>query len=150
MGDSFRVSTQYGDLKETAAIDGHETGGPLDELAKETTLKRGFVPVGFGLHQLHTNDDGKLPFAAWLRRAGRPDEKVWPGNWCQRAAQMLQVDLATAEITYETDDGLLDFHALRVMFISSLVRGGIHPKIVRTLARHSQIELTMQLYTQPI
>jgi hypothetical protein len=75
-------------------------------------------------------------------------EKVWPGNWYQRAAEMLQVDLGAAQIPYETDEGFLDFHALRATFITSLVRAGVHPKIVQTLARHSQIELTMQAYTK--
>lgn len=28
------------------------------------------------------------------------------------------------------------------------LRAGVHPKIVQTLARHSQSELTMQLYTK--
>jgi activator of HSP90 ATPase len=61
---------------------------------------------------------------------------------------MLQVDLAVAKIPYETEEGFLDFHALRATFITSLVRAGVHPKIVQTLARHSQIELTMQAYTK--
>lgn len=86
--------------------------------------------------------------AKWLCTHCRPDEKIWPGNWYQRAAEMLEVDLKAAGIPVKTADGILDFHALRATFITSLVRGGVHPKIVQTLARHSQIELTMKLYTK--
>jgi hypothetical protein len=65
MGESFKASVQYGDLKGTAAIDGHETGGPLHDLAEFTTIKPGYIPVGFGLTRLHPNKDGKLPFTIY-------------------------------------------------------------------------------------
>ncbi len=41
-----------------------------------------------------------------------------------------------------------DFHSLRMTFITNLARGGVHPKVAQTLARHSSIELTMNTYTQ--
>lgn len=41
---------------------------------------------------------------------------------------------------------VFDFHALRHQFMSNLVRGGEHPKEVQSLARHSTITLTMDLY----
>jgi integrase len=111
-----------------------------------------FVRASLAKNRTETEQPLPVEFAAtldgWIRRTARPDEKVWPGNWYQRAAEMLQVDLKAAKIPYETEDGFLDFHALRVTFITSLVRGGVHPKIVQTLARHSQIDLTMQLYTR--
>ena len=40
-----------------------------------------------------------------------------------------------------------DFHALRHSFISSLARSGVHPKIAQDLARHSDIRLTMNVYS---
>jgi hypothetical protein len=61
---------------------------------------------------------------------------------------MLQVDLKAAKVPYETADGVLDFHALRATYITELVRANTHPKIVQTLARHSEISLTMKLYTK--
>jgi len=42
----------------------------------------------------------------------------------------------------------LDFHCLRVTFITNLALGGVHPKVARTLARHSTITLTMDHYTK--
>lgn len=57
---------------------------------------------------------------------------------------MLRDDLARAGIEVETAAGVVDFHSLRVTFITNLARGGVHPKV----ARHSTIELTMQTYTK--
>jgi integrase len=75
-------------------------------------------------------------------------ERIWPGNWLERAAQMLRRDLEAAKIDYRDADGrVFDFHALRHQFISNLARGGVHPKEAQTLARHSTITLTMDRYT---
>jgi integrase len=41
----------------------------------------------------------------------------------------------------------VDFHSLRVTFISSLAAAGVHPRVAQALARHSSIELTMKAYT---
>jgi hypothetical protein len=65
MGDSFVADTQYGDLQGTAAIDGHETGGPLHDLAEYSSLKPGYFPIGFGLHRLDPLESGKLPFTIY-------------------------------------------------------------------------------------
>ena len=45
-------------------------------------------------------------------------------------------------------DGTLDFHSLRVTFVTSLARSGVHPKVAQMLARHSTIEITMGTYTK--
>ena len=51
-------------------------------------------------------------------------------------------------LRYETRDGLFaDFHSLRHFFITSLERSGISPKMAQTLARHSDIRLTLGVYT---
>ncbi len=44
-------------------------------------------------------------------------------------------------------ESVLDFHALRHTFITSVVKSGAHPKQAQRLARHSKIELTMNHYT---
>lgn len=41
----------------------------------------------------------------------------------------------------------MDFHALRHTFISNLARAGVHPRNAQALARHSTIDLTMNVYT---
>jgi len=81
--------------------------------------------------------------------AGRPaDQPVWPGKWFEDAAEMLRVDLEAAGIPYRDDaDRVADFHALRHSYITLLERSGVSPKLAQELARHSDIRLTMNVYT---
>ncbi len=83
--------------------------------------------------------------ARWLRgKSGR----VWPGLWHKKAAKLLRTDLAAAGVKYRDNMGrVLDFHALRGTFITSLTRAGVHPKTAQVLARHGDINLTMKYYT---
>ena len=63
-------------------------------------------------------------------------------------ARMIRADLQEAGIPYhDSQDRVADFHALRHTFITNLARSGVHPKTAQTLARHSTMELTMQVYT---
>ncbi len=71
---------------------------------------------------------------------------LFPGSWFQRAAEMLRRDLARAGIPYQTEEGVVDFHALRHTFISHLSRSGTDPKVVQALARHSTFALTYDRY----
>jgi len=50
---------------------------------------------------------------------------------------------------YSSDpDGLYaDFHSLRHWFITGLARASVSPKMAQTLARHSDIRLTLGVYT---
>ena len=51
-------------------------------------------------------------------------------------------------LTYCNADGLYaDVHSNRHLFIASLERPGIRPKMAQTLARHSDIRLTLGRYT---
>ena len=51
-------------------------------------------------------------------------------------------------LTYADGDGkYADFHSNRHLFITSLERAGLSPKMAQTLARHSDIRLTLGLYT---
>ena len=80
---------------------------------------------------------GRMPQASAL---GIP--KTW------RSAQMLRDDLEAAQIAYTDAAGrVLDFHALRHSFVTTLVAGGVSPKVAQTLARHSSVTLTMDRYT---
>lgn len=86
---------------------------------------------------------------SWLaaKPAGR---RVWPGSWAESkgAGKMLQKDLLVAGIPYVDENGLYaDFHALRHTFITNMVKSGISPKTAQSLARHSTIDLTMNVYT---
>ncbi len=51
-------------------------------------------------------------------------------------------------LTYCNADGLYaDFHSNRHLFITSLERAGLSPKMAQTLARHSDVRLTLGTYT---
>ncbi len=63
-------------------------------------------------------------------------------------AKMIRNDARAAGVPIDTADGTLDFHSLRVSFVTSLARSGVHPKVAQTLARHSTMELTMRVYTK--
>ena len=79
--------------------------------------------------------------------SAKPVERIWPGTWIERSAEMLRDDLEAASIPYSTDDGVFDFHAFRHQFITSLAKNGVHPKLAQTLTRHSTITLTMDRYS---
>jgi hypothetical protein len=51
-------------------------------------------------------------------------------------------------LAYKDADGRhADFHSLRHTFVTTLVRSGVSPKAAQSLARHSTINLTMNVYT---
>ena len=76
-----------------------------------------------------------------------PGKPLFPGRWYERAAEMLRKDLKVAGIPYKKQGEVLDFHALRHTFITNLASSGVHPKDAQILARHSDINLTMNYYT---
>jgi integrase len=109
----------------------------------------------------------------WLRYkpAG---QLVWPGTWAKskEAGVMLRADLDRARdawiqeavkandehevkrreqssyLAYRDADGrYADFHALRHTFITNMAKSGVSPKAAQSLARHSTIDLTMNVYT---
>ena len=60
----------------------------------------------------------------------------------------MQVDLQAAGVEYINAFGLYaDFHALRHTFITNMMKAGVNPKTAQALARHSTIDLTMNVYT---
>ena len=51
-------------------------------------------------------------------------------------------------MAYEDDHRhVVDFHSLRKTFITNLTRSSVTPKTAQLLARHSDINLTMNTYT---
>ena len=73
--------------------------------------------------------------------------QLWPGTWRERAAKMLRADLAAAGIPYRTEDGYADFHCLRHSYVSMLAANGTPIKTAMELARHSDVNLTMAVYS---
>lgn len=51
-------------------------------------------------------------------------------------------------LLYRNHAGLYaDFHSCRHLFITSLERAGVRPKVAQILARHSDIRLTLGIYS---
>ena len=134
-----------------------------------------FVRLLAGYAKNQTQVDQPLPvdLAASLRDylGGKPSNRcVWEGTWRERSARMFANDLTAARaawleeagadaaerarreassfLAYRDGEGLVaDFHALRHTFITLLARSGVSPKMAQSLARHSDINLTMSRYT---
>ena len=80
-------------------------------------------------------------------------EKLWDGSWARSraGAAMIKADLEAAGVKYKDRSGrYADFHSLRHTFVSNLARAGVHPKNAQALARHSTIDLTMNVYTHTV
>jgi|GEM_PF-1869192 len=76
-----------------------------------------------------------------------PHTKAFSGMWKDAGAEMLREDLKLAEIDYKTDEGIVDFHSLRHTFGTQLAKSGVLPQDAQKLMRHSDINLTMGIYT---
>ncbi|NIA16036.1 MAG: tyrosine-type recombinase/integrase [Nitrospiraceae bacterium] len=60
----------------------------------------------------------------------------------------LEIDLKAAGIPKHTEDGKIDFHALRVAYVSFVLEAGASAKEAQVLARHSTPDLTMNVYAR--
>ena len=77
-----------------------------------------------------------------------PAARLFPVRASYRAAEALRADLEAAEIPYRDGTGRRrDFHSFRLGFVTRLARAGVHPRVAQQLARHSTINLTMEVYT---
>ena len=62
-------------------------------------------------------------------------------------ARDLRMDLKEADIPVETEEGGIDFHAVRVAFTNLIrERGGADPKEAQELARHQSVDQTFNTY----
>ncbi|MDO5114215.1 MAG: site-specific integrase, partial [Planctomycetia bacterium] len=112
---------------------------------------------------------------SWLvKRNPKPEEILFPiskeiSGIDRNTAEMIAYDLAAAHnfwiaesqtpeeekereqsdfLKYKDSQGkFADFHGLRHTFITNLSLNGVDPKTAQTLARHSTMELTMNVYT---
>jgi len=89
--------------------------------------------------------------AAELRRA-RPTDVAPETKVFGRIPRMrdLKPDLERAKIDYMDADGRqADFHALRMTFGTMLAKSGVAPRTAMELMRHTDLRLTMNVYTDP-
>jgi integrase len=59
-------------------------------------------------------------------------------------------DLAWLARARDRRGRVVDIHALRHTFGTHLSAAGVHPRVAMAAMRHSRIELTMNLYTDPV
>ena len=71
-----------------------------------------------------------------------------PGGSLRATAQMMKRDCESAGLKYSTTDGFFDFHANRVLFITSLCRSNVNLIMAQKLARHSDPKLTSNVYSK--
>ena len=72
--------------------------------------------------------------------------QIWIAETDDEAEQKKRI--ASDFLKYQATDGkFADFHALRHTFITNLSYANVAPKTAQMLARHSDIKLTMQIYT---
>jgi len=67
---------------------------------------------------------------------------------CNPRVEVLKKDLAAAGIAFETSEGVVDFHALRATYGTSLARAGVTLALAQKLMRHSTPVLTANVYTK--
>jgi len=68
-----------------------------------------------------------------------------------RMADMIRADCEAAGIDCEDNgQGKVDFHSLRHTTGTLLAASGVHPKVAQTIMRHSDINLTMSIYTHTL
>lgn len=87
-----------------------------------------------------------------LREFRRADAAPFQTPFCGLVPRVptFRKDLVRAEIPFEDDAGRrVDLHALRHTFGTNLVKSGAQPRVVMELMRHSDIRLTMRIYTDP-
>ena len=63
-------------------------------------------------------------------------------------ARSLDHDLKKAGIAKSTDEGTVDFHALRVTYATLLIERGASPKETQELLRHASPDMTMNVYAR--
>ncbi len=68
-----------------------------------------------------------------------------------KAYVMLKEDLKRADIPDKDEDGkYADFHSLRHSYATLLKNSGVHPKTAQMLLRHSDVNLTLGIYTHSL
>jgi integrase len=78
----------------------------------------------------------------------RADLEAARNLWLAEDASLREEREKSDFLKYRDQDGrFADFHSLRHTFITNLIKANVSPKVAQTLARHSDIRLTMDIYT---
>lgn len=74
-----------------------------------------------------------------------PNDRVFPN--LTRKLDEFKADLAAAKIEFKIGGRQADFHALRYTLATNLSRANVAPRVAMELMRHSEMRLTMSVYT---
>jgi integrase len=119
------------DTKNREAVDVPLRGDLVDDLRQWITAKQN----ASGVVRIKADDK-------------RRDEPLF--NVPRQLVKCLNRDLAAAGIDKVDDRGrTIDVHALRHTFGTLLSRGGVAPRTAQQAMRHSDVRLTMNVYTDP-
>ncbi len=142
-------------------VDQLDLDGPIPfvalDAADEKNREGSDIPLRDDLAaDLHDRLAGKLArLQAVARDRGEPIPARLPADTAvfdvpDKLCKILNRDLRLAEIAKRDDRGrVLDVHALRHTFGSLLSKGGVTPRTAQAAMRHSKIDLTMNVYTDP-
>ena len=129
MGTGFRAGELRSLLPEDFKLDGDNPRIEIDG-SRTKNGKAAIQPIRRDLAEF---------LRPWLagKEPGKP-VLVFPA----RSADMLRLDLEAAGIPYEASEGVCDFHAIRVSFLTAIGKSGTDPKTMMALARHSDFKTT--------
>lgn len=85
---------------------------------------------------------------AFLSRRESPSQYVFGRRRAYRGAEILRHDLVAAQIPFTTEEGIVDFHALRVTYCTDLARAGVPLAQAQKLMRHCDPKLTATIYSR--
>lgn len=126
-------------------------GGPKGEQRTEEAIPAHSCGACRTAHHIRGLGRGEADYAHIYRTQGkRPNRRQPPGNPLlyvpYNSATMLKRDLEAAGIPIGTEEGRLDFHALRTAYINFLIELGANVKTIQELARHATVATTLNLY----
>jgi len=139
------------------------TGLRKNELATLTVGQLDLDGATPHLQLVAANEKNREGNAISLRADLVADLRVWLAERCPPKSakdlifnvpkgmlRILNRDLALAGIPKKDERGrTVDIHAMRHTFVTLLSKGGVAPRTAQAAARHSDIRLTMQTYTDP-
>ena len=162
-GSSSRVQACLGDLKVQGKSIGtcnHYRRNEIGSICRRSfdfdcTPPTLTVEAGYSKHRrtdvIPMRRDLADRIQRWMkeRRSDWPDDRPILDIRDKRTADMIRFDLKRAGVPYRDERGrVADFHSLRMTFITNLTLAGVSPQAAQRLARHSDINLTMNTYTQ--
>ena len=143
---ALETGLRHGEIRKLRRVDFHLTADPAS-----VTIRAQDEKAGRG-DTLPLRPDLARDLDTYFKtRLALPGASAFP-NMGTKGAEMLRQDLDAAGIDWREDasGAILDFHALRHTFGTMLAASGVHPKTAMDLMRHSDVNLTLGLYSHTL